>query len=227
MIFKDLRIKHKLFYSPGASSLAPHIVLEEIGRPYELELVSAAGGRDMRSADSQAVNPKGRVPALTGVAGQIGSGEQVLTEAPAILVFLARSNPATGLLPADPAREARCLEWLSWLSGTVHAVSFGQLWRPARFSADEAHHAAIRAKGKESILQQYAYIESLLSDGSTWAVSGGYSVVDPYLMVFYYWGLRLGLDMKTRYPAWARLTAKTLERPAVQQAVGQEGLQFD
>lgn len=226
MIFKDLRVKHKLFYSPGACSLAPHIVLEEIGKPYELERVSSEGGQTAQSPEYLAINPKGRVPALSGVAGQIGMGDQVLTETPAILVFLARANPEAGLLPVDPAREARCLEWLNWLCNNVHAVSYGQLWRPARFTTDPSCHSAITAKGKESLVQQYAYIENQLADGRTWAVSGGYSVVDSYLMVFYYWGKLVGLNMKANYPAWTRLTQKTLERPAVQQAVGQEGLKL-
>lgn len=220
--FKDLRRKHKLFYTPGACSLAPHIVLEEIGRPYELELV----GQQRLPPEALAVNPKGRVPALTGVPEQIGSAEQVLTETSAIMVYLARAYPEAGLLPKDSAREARCLEWLSWLSSNVHALSFGQIWRPARFTSTQDSAAAISAKGLQNVRQQYAEIETQLADGRSWAVSGGYSLVEPYLLVFYHWGNKIGLDMRASYPSWTRLTERTLERPAVHQVLQQEGIKL-
>jgi len=218
--FKDLRRKHKLFYTPGSCSLAPHIVLEEIGKPYELELV----GQQPPSAEALAINPKRRVPALTGVPEQIGSAEQVLTETSAIMVYLARANPEAGLLPTDPAREARCLEWLSWLSSNVHALSFGQIWRPARFVVSQENAAAVNAKGLQNIHQQYAEIETQLNDGRSWAVAGGYSLVEPYLLVFYHWGSKIGLDMRATHPGWTRLTERTLERPAVRQVLQQEGI---
>lgn len=222
MTLKDLRRKHKLFYTPGACSLAPHIVLEEIGKPYELELVA----QQPLSPEARAVNPKGRVPALTGVPEQIGSAEQVLTETSAIMVYLARSNPDSGLLPKDPAREARCLEWLSWLSSNVHALSYGQIWRPARFVSSQESAGGVSAKGLENVRQQYVEIEKQLSDGRSWAVSGGYSLVEPFLLVFYHWGNKIGLDMRAQYPAWTRLTEKTLERPAVHQVLQQESIRI-
>jgi glutathione S-transferase len=221
MAIKDLRRKHKLFYTPGACSLAPHIVLEEIGKPYELELVS---GNQTPTPEALAVNPKWRVPALTGVPEQIGCAEQVLTEAPAIMVYLARSNPDSGLLPIDPAREARCLEWLSWLSSNVHALSYGQIWRPARFIAAQEGAASVITRGQQNVRQQYDEIEKQLADGRSWAVSGGYSLVEPYLLVFYHWGNKIGLNMRTLYPAWTRLSEKTLERPAVRQVLMQENI---
>src|SRR6202035_167534 len=113
------RMMHRLYYSPGACSMAVHIVLEEIGAPYELELISSSGPREGRmtaTPEWRAVNPKGRVPAVSGRPGRIGGGADLLTEAPAILAYLARTNPGAGLLPADPAGEARCLEWLNFLS---------------------------------------------------------------------------------------------------------------
>jgi len=216
---------HRLYYSPGACSLAAHIVLEEIGAPYELELVSSSGrlgGAGTTSAAWLTQNPKGRVPALSGVPGRIGGGAELLTELSAILVFLARTHPAARLLPADPAGEARCVEWMNWLSGSVHAMSYGQIWRANRFVAHERDFAAVEAKGRANLEEQYAYIESLLGDGRDWAVPGGYSVVDPYLLVFYVWGGRVGLDMRAGYPAWARLTERVLARPAVKRVLAHE-----
>lgn len=214
---------YHLYYSPGACSLAPHIVLEEIGEPYELELVSTAEGKT-RSPEYLAVNPKGRVPVLYPVPGRIGGGADVLTEASAIMVYLARTHPEAGLLPADPAGEARCLEWLNWLASNVHAMSYGQIWRTARFVTDPALEPAVVRKGHENVRDQYSYIETLLADGREWAVPGGYCVADPYLLVFYHWGLRIGLDMRIQYPAWTDLADRVLARPAVARVFAQEGI---
>lgn len=215
---------YRLYYSPGACSLAPHIVLEEIGQPYETELISAAAGEMTQTPEWHAINPKGRVPALLAVPGRIGGTDNLLTEAPAILVYLAQSNPAAALLPAEPAVEARCIEWMNWLSGNVHTMSYGQIWRPERFLADEQGFPALKEKGEQNVREQYAYIEGLLADGRDWALPGGYTIVDPYLLVFYYWGQRIGLAMAELYPAWARLTAQTTTRPAVQRILDKEGL---
>ncbi|MDR3517876.1 MAG: glutathione S-transferase [Azospirillaceae bacterium] len=213
-----------LYYSPGACSLASHIVLEEIGVPYTLSLRSSVRSEGTRTPDYLALNPKGRVPALAGVPGRSGGAPDLLTEGPAILFFLARCHPNAGLLPADPAGEARCLEWLNWLSGTVHGQAFGQVWRTARFSDNPDHHAAIAAKGREDLVAHYTAIEAILADGRDWAVPDRYSIVDPFLLVFWAWGHRLGLPMASSHPAWAQLTGRTLARPAVQRTLAQENV---
>jgi len=216
---------HRLYYSPGACSMAAHIVLEEIGSPYELSLVSSSGVREGKmtaTPEWRAINPKGRVPALTGVRGRIGGAEDLLTELHATLIYLARTNPAAGLLPADPAAEARCVEWMNWLASNVHAMSYGQIWRSQRFVADDKDFPAVEAKGRENVREQYAYIESLLVDGRDWAVPGAYTVVDADLIVFYWWGKRIGLDMRGLYPAWTRLSQRVIARPAVQRVLAHE-----
>jgi glutathione S-transferase len=218
---------YRLYYSPGACSMAVHIVLEEVGAPYELELVSSRGhlgGAGTTSLEWKAKNPKGRVPALSGVAGRIGGADDLLTEAQAILFYLARTYPAAALLPADVVGQARAIEWMNWLSSNVHAMSYGQIWRPNRFVADERDHAAVQGMGQQNVREQYAYVETLLDDGRDWALPGAYSVVDPYLLVFYEWGVRIGLDMATSYPAWRRLTERTLLRPAVQRVLRDENI---
>lgn len=218
---------YRLYYSPGACSMAVHIVLEEIGEPYELELVSSAGARRGSMTDTpewKAVNPKGRVPALAPVAGRIGGADGLLTEAHAILIYLGMTYPAARLLPAEPAAFARAVEWMNWLASNVHAMSYGQIWRPLRFVADEQGVPALQAKGREALLEQYLYIERLLDDGRDWALPGAYSVVDPYLLVFYQWGGRIGLPMREAYPAWARLTERVTARPAVRRVLEQENI---
>ncbi|MGY4572067.1 glutathione S-transferase family protein [Bradyrhizobium sp. USDA 3256] len=222
-------VKHKLFYSPGSCSMAAHIVLEEIGEPYEYQLVSASGpkeGEMTGSPEWKAVNPKGRVPALSGVPGRIGGADNLLTEGHAIMIYLARTNPSADLLPTEPAAEARCIEWMNWLASNVHAMSYGLIWRPHRFSHDESLFPALRLRGKENVISQYAYIESLLSDGRQWSIPEGYTVVDPYLFVFYYWGARIDLDMSRLYPAWTSLMQRVLARPAVKRMMAIEGVQL-
>ncbi len=217
---------YRLFYSPGACSMAAHILLEEIGQPYETELVTAKLGGRAQTAEWKAINPKGRVPALLGVAGRIGGADNVLTEVQAILLYLARSYPAAALLPTTVAAEARCLEWTSWLSSNVHAMSYGQIWRPMRFVADEKDFPAVIAQGQRNVREQYAYIEQLLADGRDWAVPGGYSLVDAYLLVFYHWGQRIELDMSASYPAWAALMQRVMARPAVRKVLATEAIEI-
>src|SRR5215469_16663068 len=159
-------MRHRLYYSPGACSMAAHIVLEEIGEPYDLELVSSRGrvGEGTTSPAWLAQNPKGRVPALSVVPGRIGGSDNLLTELHAILVYLARTYPQAQLLPADPAGEARAIEWMNWLASNVHAMSYGQIWRANRVVAEERDVAIVQTKGQQNLREQYAYIESLLGD---------------------------------------------------------------
>ncbi len=205
----------RLYYSPGACSLAPHILLEELSIGYELQRVSIDQG-ETAAPEFLALNPKGRVPVLA----ENGS---ILTETPAILVYLSLRDPQQALLPAAPLEHARCLEWFNWLSATVHAVGYGELWRPARFTAKRDHYPQICAKGKENIIDAYRQIETRI-EGRIWAVGNRYSCIDPYLLVFYLWGRTIGLDMAADHPSWSAHAARMLERGAVQRALRQEGL---
>lgn len=215
---------HRLYYSPGACSLAVHIVLEEIGAPYETELRSTHNSEGTSAPDYVGLNPKARVPSLTGVSGNAGGAPDLLTEVSAILIFLARNHPAAGLLPPDAAAEARCIEWLSWISIDLHGIGYGELWRPQRFASDPALHGAVTAKGSDNIRACYDHIERILSDGRDWAVPGQYTVVDPYLLVFWMWGKSIGFDMGEGWPRWSGLMGTVLKRPAVQRALQQEKL---
>src|SRR5262249_48057551 len=117
----------KLYYAPGACSLAPHILLEEVGARFELFHVDLSTNQQ-NSAEYLRVNAKGRVPALS-------DGDWILTEAPAILRYIAARHPSAGLWPWDPREEARCVEWLNWLSSTIH-VAFAHIRRAHRYAAD-------------------------------------------------------------------------------------------
>jgi len=214
---------HTLFYSPAACSLAPHIVLEEIGAPYDKVLVRA--GVDTVTDAWRTRNPKGRVPALSGVPGRIGGDQDLLTEANAIMVYLARTNPAAGLVPADPAAEARMLEWMNWLAASFHAAAFASVRRPGRFVDDEALFPALREKGTRSLRDHADYIDKLLGDGRDWAVPGAYSLADPYLFTFWIFLYRLDGFGIADWQAWTAHARRMLERPAVRRALEQEGIE--
>ena len=204
-----------LYASPGSSSFAPHIVLQEIGAPFELALITHHGaGADTHKPNFQKLNPKGRVPVLT-------DGKFVLTESAAILIHLASQHPEAGLMPAGPDGLVRAVEWFNWLSSAVHAVAVRMVWRADFFSGDPATHPAIVSKGHEHLANAHALIEQRLQDRD-FAVGNAYSIVDPYLLVYFRWGNRMQLDMPGRFPAWTAHARRLEARPAVQRTLAAE-----
>lgn len=204
-----------LYYSPGSCSLAPHIALNEIGRPFELRKFATAD-RANYSAEYLAVNPKGRIPAL-----QIDGF--VLTENPAILAYLGRRFPDAGLYPTDGSEaEARCLELLAWSSNTVH-VAYAQLFRPERFVPGEQHYAPVKESGRANYERCLADIETILQR-QAYAIGGQYTVVDPFWLVFYRWGVRSAYDMRNRFPAYTAYAERLCNRPSVRRALTTEGI---
>jgi len=206
---------YTLHAAPGSCSLAPHILLEEIGDDYTLALMSP-GHPETKTEAFRKLNPKGRIPVLT-------AENLLITEVPAILVHLAMESPDTGLLGADSFSLVRALEWCNWLSGSVHAVAVRMIWRPDYFCDPGDAHPDIRHKGKEHLDGAYAFIEARLTERS-WALGESYSIVDPYLAVFYRWGMRMNIDMPRVFPCWTAHTRRIEVRPAVQRALQQEGI---
>ena len=203
----------KLFYSPGACSLVTHIALEETGSDYEAVRVMLADGEHLKP-EFLAINPHARVPALANSHG-------VVTENIAILNLIADLFEAPGSVPRDdPVAAARCNELLGWFASSVH-ISFAQIWRGERFTDDQSLWPAIKDGGTKALEKQFAEIEQ--RSGESWLVDGQFTAADSYALTFFRWGRRIGMDMG-RYPAWAALLRRVLERPAVQRALEQEGL---
>lgn len=202
-----------LYYSPGACSLAPHILLEETGAAYRLVEVNVAQGKT-QEAEFLKVNPKGRVPVLA-------IGDRVLTEVPAICWYIGATGD--GLIPDDALLRARVLEWFNWLSGTLHAVAFGGKWRPHRFVTDRSLFQAVQSRADENLRDGFSYIEERLTD-KQWAVGDHYSIVDPYLFVFYNWANSIGVNVREAYPNWYAHASRVAMRDAVKRARAQEGL---
>jgi glutathione S-transferase len=205
-----------LYYSPGACSLAPHIVLEEIGRPFALRKVRIAAGENL-APEYLALNPRGQVPTLV-------TDGAAITEAAAILLHLSAAHPQLNLAPTTGLRNARCYEWLLFIATSVH-IAYAQLWRPRRFLRDEGpHDEALAQSGREDIVRYNREIDARL--GSPWALGEPYSIVDAYLLPFYRWGVRTGHDMRKVAPKWSVWNDRMLERPAVLRALEAEGLKI-
>lgn len=208
--------RHALYYSPGACSLATHVVLEEIGEPFETRRVTIAEGENHKP-EYLAVNARGLVPALE-VEGTI------LTESPAILAYLASTHGGRALAPErGTLAYGEALRWLAWISGTLHGA-YARLWRSHRFLPADADATALVARGREDIIAGCAETEAGI--GEPWALGDLFSVVDANLLPFYRWGVRIGLDMDA-YPRWTTLTRATLRRPAVRRAIATEGVSPD
>lgn len=206
---------YTLHASPGSSAFAPHIVLEEIGVPYKTVMMSA-GHPETRSAEFRQINPKGRIPVL------IAEGF-LLTEAPAILLHLGLTNPAAGLMGSDTGSIVRAVEWTNWLSGTVHAVAVRMVWKTDYFLPDASTHGPLIERGMEHLLSAFALVEDRMQ-GRQYALGDAYSVVDPYLLVFFRWGNRMHIDMQGQYPAWTAHARRLETRDAVQRTISQEGI---
>lgn len=210
---------YKLYYWPGACSLAAHIVLEETGLPFSVERVNFARGAQ-RQPDFLSVNAKGRVPALS----QDG---RILTENPAILARLGRlaiPSPGEPMWPNEDASADKCAEWASWLASTVH-VAYAHISRVERYADTPETRAEVARKGAETCRPLWQEIERNLRERK-WALDDRYTVIDPYLLVFWNWGRgpRLGYQMAEDFPAWTAHARRLHARPAVQRAYATEGL---
>ena len=200
-----------LYYSPGACSLAPHIVLEETGATYALELVSIPKG-EQQASEYLNVNPRAKIPALR-------TDEGVLTENVAILTYIACSFPHANLLPEEPIGMARCLSHMAYLSNTVHPA-FTHIVRPGRFATAESAHENVKATGRESAYTLLRELDSLLA-GNEWVLGSQYSAADPYTLVIYGWGKhnRMAVEELENYTAFKN---RMLQRPAVRKVLERE-----
>lgn len=199
----------KLFISPGACSLSPHIVLLEAGLDFTTEQVDLRKKVTAGGADYLAVNPKGYVPAL-----DLGNGV-VLTEGPAIVQYVADLAPATKLAPPPGSLERyQLMEWLNFISAEIHK-SFGPLFTPGA-SED------MKLGASASLVKRFGYIEQVLA-GRDYLMGAQFSVADAYLFTVVNWAGAVHFDLSP-YPRLRAHSARVAARPAVQQALRDEGL---
>lgn len=199
----------KLYYSPGACSLAPHIIAREAGIDLQLEKVDTRARRTASGRDYLEVTPKGYVPALELAGGQ------VLTEGPAIHQFLADMAPESGLAPASGSFErVRLQEMLGYINSELHK-SYSPL-----FSPDTPEQT--RAERKAYLQKRYELVEGVLSS-QPWLLGERFTVADAYLFVVTNWAKAVELDLSA-FPALLAFQKRVAERPAVQAALVAEGL---
>jgi glutathione S-transferase len=201
-----------LYYAPGACSMAAHIVMEESGEKYEPKRMDLSKG-EQKTPDYMKIHPLGRVPAL-----KLDDGTP-LSENTAILPFLGKRF---GLWPSDPVKEAKALSIIGFFASSVHPANT-HVMRPERFTDDKSAHPGLQATGKKSFHEYMRQIDGMLANRE-W-LSDKYSVLDPYALVFYAWGLRRELPMGElkSYTAFKERMAK---RPAVQRVVADEGVKL-
>jgi glutathione S-transferase len=203
----------KLYFAPGACSLGIHVLLEEIGKPYETSPVNLREGAQYKP-DFTAVNPKSKVPTLERDDGS------VLTEFPAIAYWLAGTNPDARLLPADLDGQARALEAMDYVVATLHMQGFGRLFRPSGFAPSAADEDAVKARGHEILEKGFALMDKKL-DGKDY-LTGTFSVADAALFYVEFWAVgRFGMTLP---PNCGAHFERMKGRPAVASVLKQEGL---
>ncbi len=203
----------KFFYAPGACSIGIHVLLEEIGKPYEAVRLDIRAG-DTTKPSFTDINPKGKVPTIQRDDGM------VITEFPVVAHYLAKANPEANLLPKTEDAELIAAEAMDYCVATIHMQGFTRLFRPANFAPSESEHDAVKARGRELVEKGFGIMNKEL-EGKQW-VAGDYSIADAALFYVEYWGSkRLHMQLP---PNLAVHLERMLARPAVQRMLEQEGL---
>ncbi|MEA5098870.1 MAG: glutathione transferase GstA [Burkholderiaceae bacterium] len=199
----------KLYYFPGACSLSPHIVLRELGLPFELERVDLASKITESGKDFLAINPKGFIPAL-----QLGNG-QVLTEGPVIVQYLADQLPDKNLVPpAGSIARYRLMESLNYIATDLQK-GFAPLFNP---DTSDATRATVHA----NLARHFDYLASQL-ENSAHIAGDRFTVADALLFTVLNWAQYVAIDLAP-WPALQMYLARIAERPAVKAAMAAENL---
>ena len=199
----------KLYYMPGACSLSPHIALREAGIDFALVKVDGKTKKTESGADFNAINPKSYVPALEL------DGGKVMTEAAALVQYIADQNPAAKLAPAAGTPErAELQEWLTFISSEIHKGT-GPLFNP---QIPDAWKTVVIDK----LAGRYDYLAKHLAK-NPYVMGKDFSVADAYLFTVLNWTNFLGIDLG-KWPALKDYQARVAARPAVQEALKAEGL---
>lgn len=201
-----------LYYTPHTCALASHICLEEAGADYEARRIDFAG-EEQRQPAYLAVNPKGRVPALVTPSG-------VLTETPALLVYIAQCFPEARLAPLDdPFALARVQAFNSYLCSTLH-VAHAHRMRGTRWADEPAAIEAMKRKVPESVAAGFDYVERHAFTGP-YVMGEAFTVADPYLFTLAQWMEGDGVD-PARFPKVAAHREMMRGRPSVQRALAMQ-----
>jgi len=199
----------KLYYSPGACSLASHIVLRETGLPFEIDELNAATKTTASGEDFMQINPKGYVPVI-----RLDDGS-ILTEGGAILQYIADQQPASGLAPEAGLMERyRLQEWLTFIGTEIHKT-FSPLFNKA--TTEET-----KINARNLLTKRLAYVETQLAN-KPYLMGDNFTVADAYMFVVVGWSSHVGFDLNP-FPRLKEYIARIAVRPAVQAAMKAEGL---
>lgn len=199
----------KLYLSPGACSLSPHIVLREAGLTFTPIKVNTKTKQMDGGGDYRAVNAKGYVPAL-----QLDDGS-VLTEGPAIVQYLADRAPSSGLAPANGTLERyRLQEWLNFITSEIHK-QFSPLFDPT--ASDD-----IKQRQRDKLAGRFDWLSKQL-EGKDYVMGKTFTVADAYLFTTVNWCQWTGIDL-AKWPVLADYVKRVAARPKVQDALRAEGL---
>jgi glutathione S-transferase len=208
--------KLQLHYFPSNASMAPHMLLEELGVPFELELVDRT--RDaQKSPEYLKLNPNGQIPVLV-------DGDLVLYEAAAICLHLADTHPHAGLAPAlGSAERAHFYKWLMWLTNTLQATLMA--WHYPGRRADTADAVAqVKARAEASIGEMLGQLDAELArHGRPWLLGERFTALDPYALMLGRWTRAFARPARS-LPHLGPYLQRVLARPAVQRAFEREGL---
>jgi len=199
----------KLYYSPGACSLSPHIVARELGIKVDLQKVSTKDKTMEGGGDFWQVNPKGYVPTL-----ELDNGKR-LTEGPAIVQYLADQKPDAGLAPkAGTFERYQLQEWLNFLTSEVHK-QFSPLFRP---NTPEDY----KTIAKENLGKRFDWLDQQLK-GKDYLTGKQFTVADAYLFVLTNWTKPTNIDL-SKWPNVQAFNKRVAARPKVKEAMQAEGL---
>jgi glutathione S-transferase len=199
----------KLYFTPGACSMAPHIVLGELGLAVDVEQVDLRAKRTQGGDDYTQVNPKGYVPAL-----RLDNGD-LLTEVAVILQYLADQKPEAGLIPKTGTLERyHVLEWLNFISSEIHK-QFGPFFNPKITAEWRDNQVSLLGR-------RFDYVSAQLN-GKSYLMGDKFTVADAYLFTILGWHQLAGLDLG-KWPALKDYHARIAARPAVQATMKAEGL---
>ena len=206
----------KLHHFPGNASMTPHMLLEELGVPYELELVDRTR-QAHKSPEYLKLNPNGLIPVLV-------DGDLVLYETAAICLHLADTHPAAALAPPlGSAERAHFYKWLAWLTNTLQATLLVYFY-PERWADEAAAIAQVKAHAEAAVGRMLDLLDrQFASHRGPWLLGERFSAVDPYALMLCRW--TRGFARPARgLPHLRPWLERMLARPAVQRTFEQEGL---
>jgi glutathione S-transferase len=205
----------QLYYSPGNASLAPHIVLQELGLDHQRILVDR-DNQAHRSASYRKLNPNGLIPVLV-------DGDLVLYEAAAICLHLADRHPDGALVPpVGTAARAHCYKWLMHLTNTVQAELITYFY-PERLADDAGAIAQVKAHAEARVAGMFDLIEAELAARGPYLLGATYSITDPYLFMLARWTRNMHRPA-SKLPALGAYLARLAQRPAIRNAFAGEGI---